>query len=530
MFNGTIDPEMMRLAQEQMSKIPPDQLLKMQQQIMGNPDLMRMASESMKNMNPADLKFAAEQMKNVRTEDMAELSKKISESSPEELAAMKARADLQVSYLIQAAQSLKNQGNQFHAVGKYTEAAEKYSLAKTNANGIPSPEAKSLVLACSLNLMSCYLKTGQFEECIRLGSEVLGYDAINIKALYRRGQAYRQIGKLEMAIEDLRKAADASPYDEMIEQILREAKRELEEKRSHEIYQGPVIEEITEEEAAEFSEKIETSIPESDSENLVTTNNDDILESNKLNDSHASSSQGTDIPNEKIYAESLKNIADNPDMIRTMQNIMANVSPESLAALSGDKLSPDMVKSASEMFKGISPEVLQNMIKMSSSFRDQHGASSSQSDEIRGPSLSSALNQSKVTDLSTNFSSDPACSKAPDFSMEMQDQIRNQMKDPAMRQMLATMVKSMPPEMMSSMSEKFGVKLSHEEAVKAHSVMSSLSPDDLDKLMNWADKLQRWFHKAKMFKNWMLGTPGLIFAILMLLLAILLHWLGYIGK
>ena len=75
--------------------------------------------------------------------------------------------------------------------------------------------------------MSCYLKTQQFEECVQKIPEVLAYDAVNVKALYRRGQAYKQLGKLELVVADLRKAVEVSPHDETIAQALRE--------RSHEI-------------------------------------------------------------------------------------------------------------------------------------------------------------------------------------------------------------------------------------------------------------------------------------------------------
>ena len=44
--------------------------------------------------------------------------------------------------------------------------------AKQNLLTLQTPEALALRKACSLNLMSCYLKTGEFRKTIAEGDEV----------------------------------------------------------------------------------------------------------------------------------------------------------------------------------------------------------------------------------------------------------------------------------------------------------------------------------------------------------------------
>ena len=168
-----MDPELMRMAQEQMRRMPPDAFAKMQQQVMSNPDLINQATESMRNMRTDDFKRAAQQLNNTTPEEILRMTDKIASAKPEEFAAMKAQADAQMSYAISGAKMLKQQGNELHGRGQYTDAAAKYKLAKDNLKNVPSAAGQTLQLQCALNLMSCYLKSAQFEECVNEGTEVI---------------------------------------------------------------------------------------------------------------------------------------------------------------------------------------------------------------------------------------------------------------------------------------------------------------------------------------------------------------------
>lgn len=584
-----MDPELIRLAQEQMNRMSPTEFAKIQEQMMANPELMRMASETMMNMRPEDLRNAAEQLKYARPEEMAEIGEKMANSSPEEIAAMHARADSQITYQINAAQMLKKQGNELHNKGKFNEASQKYLLAKKNLTGIPASKGRTLLLACSLNLMSCYLKTKQYDECIQEGTEVLAYDPKNVKALYRRGQAYKELGQLNDAVSDLNKAYGVSPEDETIGEVLRDVKEKLIKQGGEPAQRKLVIEEITEEAVSTGNGKC------SAMENCVTQ-----PQKNGACRKSQSGTNGEDLTTNSEYLQTLK---DDPEAIRSFQNFMSNADPDTLAALSAGKsgeYSPDMFKTASNMISKMSPEELQRMVQMASSFQRENeyfpkGSLDSNFGSFRPGSVPPNLTPEMLktaTDMMNNMSTeerqkmfemasslrardsvstpaslntDGLSSKFPEtrensavngnndmgessshgsFSnlrsgsqssfqpstAGMQEQMRNQMKDPAMRQMFTSMIKNMSPEMMTNMGEQFGVKLSREDAEKAQQALSSITPENLDRMMRWADGIQKGAERARKAKNWLLGKPGMILAICMLILAIILHRLGYIGS
>ncbi|MCD9646613.1 hypothetical protein HAX54_036614 [Datura stramonium] len=481
----------------------------------------------------------------------------------------------------------EHEGNDLHSQGKFREALQKYSLAKKNLSSIPAAKGRSISLACSLNMMSCYLKTGQYDDCIKEGSEVLAYDDKNIKALYRRGQAYKELGQLEDAVSDFSKAHEVSPDDETIADVLRVVQERLvKEGGASRRRGGLVIEEITEEEPLVSSEAADNPVangvasqpreaispPKSQNEILggPPLSSSESLEALKNDPESISSFQNfiSRADPETLSAFSGGNAEGiPPEMVKTASNVIGKMSPEELQRMvqlassfqgenpflrkgssdnfgpgSVPNVTPDMLKMATDMMGKMSPEEMQKMFEMASSLKEKSPVSAATTVNSNGSSK-----QSKPRDTRENFKVDDSTSASTSsqgFSnsnngsqsslsssnVDLQEEMRNRMKDPAMRQMFSSMIKNMSPEMMANMSEQFGLKLSQADAEKAQQAMSSLSPDDLEKMMKWADRIQRGVAGAKKTKNWLLGKPGMILAILVLLLAVILHWLGFIGR
>uniref|UniRef100_A0A0E0LHE6 Outer envelope protein 61 n=1 Tax=Oryza punctata TaxID=4537 RepID=A0A0E0LHE6_ORYPU len=516
-----MDPEMMRLAQEQMSKMSPADLARMQQQLLSNPNLVKLASESMKNMRADDFRRAAQQMNQTRPDEMLDMAEKLANANPEEVAAMKVQAEQQMSYVISGAKMLKQQGNELHRCEQYSEAAAKYKLAKDNLKNIPSQSAHSLQLVCTLNLMACYLKTRNFEECINEGSEVLTYDSSNVKAYYRRGQAYKELGNLE--------------------------KKNLQWKGKE---RSVIIEEVVED-ASEPSSSQRSSSP-------------------GYTVSQPPEGEGSSRPSgpSSIDANGLSKLGMqgmSPELVKTASDMIGTMKPEELqkmfeaaSSLHGTsssppnlgpnmpEMSPEMFKMASDMIGNMSPDELQNMLNFASnmggpsasplrpekkfqpSSRATTGSTFQRSVDNSQPSSSQNVMENPDEILSNQRMGESSSPGAPSTA-DMQETMRNAMKDPAMRKMYASMMKNISPEMMSSMSEQFGMKMTKEDAAKAQEALSSLSPEALDRMMKWMDRAQQGVEAAKKTKNWLLGRKGLVLAIVMLILAFILHQLGFIG-
>uniref|UniRef100_M4DUH2 STI1 domain-containing protein n=1 Tax=Brassica campestris TaxID=3711 RepID=M4DUH2_BRACM len=173
-------------------------------------------------------------------------------------------------------------------------------------------------------------------------TKVLAYDATNIKALYRRGQAYRDLGH------------EVSPEDETIADVLRDVNKErLEVEGPGETSSsGVVIEDITEEDTVISGEKKKAS--------------------KEVTGRQRESNSGIHAQGVKTDLDGLQALRDDPEAIRTFQNFISKTDPDTLAALSGGKagdMSPDMFKTASSMLGKMSPEEIQKMVQTASSFK-----------------------------------------------------------------------------------------------------------------------------------------------------------------
>ncbi|CAI0561170.1 unnamed protein product [Linum tenue] len=136
--------------------------------------------------------------------------------------------DMNTQEKIEAAGKKKEEGNVLFKAGKYVRASKRYEKAvkfveyDTSFSDEEKKQSKALKVACNLNDAACKLKLKDYKAAEKLCSKVLEMDSRNVKALYRRAQAYIQLADLELAEFDIKKALEIDPNNRTLKEKMRE--------------------------------------------------------------------------------------------------------------------------------------------------------------------------------------------------------------------------------------------------------------------------------------------------------------------
>ncbi|KAM0026468.1 putative peptidylprolyl isomerase [Helianthus debilis subsp. tardiflorus] len=105
----------------------------------------------------------------------------------------------------------KGTGNRLFKEGKYALAKTKYEKVLREFNHVnPQDDEEGKEFAntrnlLNLNVAACYLKLGDCRKSIETCNKVLDANPVHVKALYRRGMAYMEVGDFDEARADFNK-------------------------------------------------------------------------------------------------------------------------------------------------------------------------------------------------------------------------------------------------------------------------------------------------------------------------------------
>ncbi|KAF4384378.1 hypothetical protein F8388_004611 [Cannabis sativa] len=147
--------------------------------------------------------------------------------------------DMNTQEKIEAAGKKKEEGNALFKAGKYERASKRYEKAvgfveyDSSFSDEEKQQAKVLKITCNLNNAACKLKLKDYKQAGTLFTKVLDLDSKNVKALYRRAQAYIQLVDLDSAEIDIKKALEIEPDNRDVKmeyKLLKEKVREYNKK------------------------------------------------------------------------------------------------------------------------------------------------------------------------------------------------------------------------------------------------------------------------------------------------------------
>jgi tetratricopeptide (TPR) repeat protein len=427
-----MDPEMMKIAMEQMKNMTPEQMAQMQEQVKNlSPETMQAAMDQMRKANPEDVK---RQMKNA-TLNPDELKRNMDNFD--------AQTKAQSTYKFDASAKLKAEGNAFFSSGKYAEASAKYVKAIENLGGLANQEAKKLLQTCYLNNAACCLHLQKYDECIKHCSQVMktkktNTDSGNFKGLYRRGQAYLHTSKYKEAVADLNAALALNSKDESLVELLKKAEESLAE---YEVSK-PTVEDLPLDKENESGDK-----GKEEEEGTV----EEVTEEQ---------GQGGGLEGPPDMDKVREMMDKDPSLCSKMAEQMRNLSDEEMIAAleagGGDtsNMTPEMIRMTKESFVNMSDDQLMVVMGM----RDQ------------------------TADGQTN----------EDF---MEQMTKTMQQNPSMMQSATQMMSNMSEAELMHMAEMSGgmpggEKIDTEQMKKALGAMKDLKPEELESLTKLAMETQ----------------------------------------
>ncbi|XP_048137658.1 70 kDa peptidyl-prolyl isomerase-like isoform X2 [Rhodamnia argentea] len=144
---------------------------------------------------------------------------------------------------LEACESTKNDGNCLFKKGKFCRALKKYEKAEKYIQfdhcftDEEKRSANALRLSCYLNNAACKLRLGDYSGATKFCTKALDLDPCNIKALYRRSQAYLKSSDFDEAEGDINKALILQPDNRDVKLVFKELKDKQKEYR---VYQAEI--------------------------------------------------------------------------------------------------------------------------------------------------------------------------------------------------------------------------------------------------------------------------------------------------
>ncbi|OIW01302.1 hypothetical protein TanjilG_10463 [Lupinus angustifolius] len=149
--------------------------------------------------------------------------------------------DMNTEEKIEAAGKKKEEGNALFKAGKYARASKRYDKAvkfidyDSSFSEEEKKQSKALKVASNLNNAASKLKLKEYKEAEKLCTKVLDLESTNVKALYRRAQAYMHLADLDLAEFDIKKALEIDPNNRDVKveyKTLKEKQKEYNKKEA----------------------------------------------------------------------------------------------------------------------------------------------------------------------------------------------------------------------------------------------------------------------------------------------------------